>query len=328
MSMSKRMKRSSKTFWFSQISAVLLIAGVFLCVVQPARADYDVPSYDDGLSKMGRRDFDGAILEFNRAIGYNHRNAKAFFKRGQCFYYLQNFQLAIDDFTAAIGCDANNSEFFLWRGATYSKMADDPHSIADYADALRLDPKLLQAANGAPQPEPAGVNSPMFAKGGAQQRSNGRVPNERSVHNYMEAVRIVNTNALPVFAAGTVFSGIIRPEYPADQQKPFLCPDNLDELVANPKLAFDNCRKQLELNPRDPLSRFKRGLALQLMGKNQKAIDDFSEAISQQSNSAQFLLARAFVYHANHDEASANNDITRAHGVDPAVPAVIKFSAK
>jgi lipoprotein NlpI len=84
----------------------------------------------------------------------------------------------------------------------------------------------------------------------------------------------------------------------------------------------------LELNPRDPLSHFKRGLALELMGKNQKAIDDFTEAIFQQSNNAQFLLARAFIHHANHDDTSANNDISRAHGVDPAVPSLIKFSSQ
>ncbi len=78
--MSTKIRRSTQSKSIKQISIVLTALAAFVFVPPSALADYDVPSYDDGLAKMGRRDFDGAILEFNRAVGYNNRNAKAYFK--------------------------------------------------------------------------------------------------------------------------------------------------------------------------------------------------------------------------------------------------------
>jgi tetratricopeptide (TPR) repeat protein len=323
------MKLNGRCFGKVPIAALWLIAALFWTYCLPAFSDYDVPSFDDGMNKMSRRDYDGAIVEFNRAIGYNQRFDKAFFKRGQCFYYLQNFQLAADDFTAAINCQPEISEYYLWRGATYCKMGDDPHSVKDYVQALRMDPALLKAANGAPGKEETGLNSPMFEHRHKAGTVSGHAPrNEQSIANYKEALRIVNENIVTVFAPGTVFSGIIRPEFPADAQAPFLRPKGLDEIIANPKATFESCRKQLEINPRDPALHYRRALALQLMGKSQKALDDFSDSISPELNQAEVLLARACLYHFINDDASAQNDIARAHSVDPAVPALIQWSKK
>ena len=105
-------------------------------------------------------------------------------------------------------------------------------------------------------------------------------------------------------------------------------PKALDEISANPKAVFEACRKRLETNPRDPETYFKRALALELLGKTQKALEDMAEAISPQSNSAEVLLARAYLHHLNHDDMAAGNDISRAHALDPEVPAVISWPDK
>lgn len=299
----------------------VFFATLLILACSPVFAEYDVPSYDEGLNRMAVRDYDGAINEFNRAIGFNNRNGLAFFKRAQCFYYLQNFQLAVDDFTGAISCRPGESEYYLWRGATYAKMGDDPHSIRDYVDALRMDPKLLAAANGAPEREDkTGLNSPMF-----EHHKHAPAKNERSIHNYQEAVRIVNGNLLARFVPGTIFSGIIRPEFPQDEKAAFLRPDGLDDITANPKATYESCRKLLEADARDPVAHFKRGLALQLMGKMQRAMDDYNDAIAQQANNPTFILTRAALHHVNHNDGAAQNDITQAHLINPDVPAKIEW---
>lgn len=309
-----------------KLGAFVLLGNAFFGLNLSVRADYDLPSYDEGVNRMSRRDFDGAILSFNTAVGSNNRNARAYFKRGQCFYYLQSYKMAIDDFSSAISCDPNNSEYFLWRGATNCKAGDDPRSIMDYEEALRLDPALLKAASGAaPEKQEDGLKSPMFAGKENKASSAKAVQNEQSIHNYMEAVKIVSTGAFPVFVKGTVFSGIVRPEFPADKDAAYLRPDGLDALLANPKAAFESSRQQLERTPTDPVSHFRRALALQAQGKMQRSIDDLSDAISQQPNNLQYLLARAYLQHSNHNEAAAKADIEKAQAVDSSLPKVIKF---
>lgn len=272
---------------------------------------------------MGHRDFDGAILSFNQAVGANNRNAKAYFKRGQCFYYLQNFKLAIDDFTAAIGVDPKNSEFYLWRGATYCKAGDNPHSVMDYEEALRVDPALLKAANGGENKKAEGVNSPMFAD--KTQPAAKTAQNEQSIQNYLEAVKIVNEGRFPVFAKGTVFGGIIRPEYPSDRESPFLRPDSLEKIMADPKSIMDATRQQLAVNPRDANAHFRKGLALQQMGKAQKAIESLSDAISQEPSNVQYLLARAFLQHQANNDAMSRADMDKARLIDLNLPKQINF---
>lgn len=276
-----------------------------------AIADYDVPSYTEGVERMSRRDFDGAILSFNQVIGANSRNAMGYFKRGQCFYYLKNMKLALDDFSSAISVDPKNAEFFLWRGATYCKTSDNPHSIMDYEDALRLDPSLLESASKAtPQDASAAAKGPQ---------------NEQSVQNYLEAAKIVSENRKADFVAGTVFGGMVRPEFPEDLKTPFMRPAGINRILADTKGTILSCRKSLETNPREAAVRFNYALALQQEKKYQKAVDEFGEAIGQETSNSQYLLARAFCYHQMNLETQAKADLDRARLIDPAVPASLAF---
>lgn len=291
------------------VAIIALLTNVF--VPFSAFADYDVPSYTEGLERMSRRDFDGAILSFNQVVGANTRNAKGYFKRGQCFYYLRNMKLALDDFSSAILVDAKNAEFYLWRGATYCKTGDNPHSIMDYEEALRLDPSLLQSASKAtPQEANAAAKGPQ---------------NEQSVQNYLEAAKIVSENRKAEFAPGTVFSGIVRPEFPDDLKTPFLYPEGLDKILADSKGTILSCRKSLESNPREASVHFNYALALQQEKKYPKAAEEFGESISLDSSSSKYLLARAFLYHQMNNESSARADLDRARLIDPAVPASLAF---
>ena len=305
----------------------LLALALFSSISFTARvlAQGESTSYDQGLERMSHRDFDGAILSFNQCVGSNRQNADGYFKRGQCFYYLQKYQLAIDDFTVAINCNASNSDYYLWRGVSYCKKGENPRSIMDYEQALRVNPTLLKAASGAGA-EPRtdnGIKSNSQAVGASSPEKNAK--NEQSVQNYLEAVRIVNSNLFASFVQGTVFGGIVRPEYPGDHEKAYLCPEGLDAIMKDPRKILDSSRQELESKPGDAIALFHRGLAYQQMGIFQKALDDLDSAIQVQQNNTQFLLARAYLQHMNKNDAAAKMDLEKARLVDASLPAVIKF---
>jgi tetratricopeptide (TPR) repeat protein len=193
----------------------------------------------------------------------------------------------------------------------------------DYEQALRVNPSLLKAASGAG----AEAHTDGGIKANAQTVTSPEknVKNEQSVQNYLEAVRIVNSNLFTSFVPGTVFGGIVRPEYPVDHEKAYLCPEGLDAIMKDPKKILDSSRQELESKPGDAIALFRRGLAYQQMGKFQKALDDLDSAIQVQQNNTQFLLARAYLQHMNKNDAAAKVDIEKARLVDASLPAVIKF---
>jgi tetratricopeptide (TPR) repeat protein len=347
---------------FAQIrrAAVVGISVTFVGAIGcgAALADYDNPAYDEGMGRMSRRDFDGAILSFDRAIGSNTMNCKAYFKRGQCFYYLGSYQKALDDFSQAAQCDPKVSEFYLWRGTTFSKMGSDEHSILDYEEALRLDPTLLKPGVSTALPNQnedarSRRNNSVDDRGrpgrGGRRRGNGggnfnnmfvpergrqaerqaaRMRDDRNtlaVANYKAAVRIITNKIHASFVPGTVFGGIVRPEFAHDSQTPYLRPDGLDQIVANPKETITDCHHQIEANQQDAEAFFKRALALQSMGKLEKALEDFNEVISQQPNKIQYLLARAYCRHKANRDMSASEDIAKAQAIDPTLPRIIDF---
>lgn len=305
---------------------LIFISGFLAAAAPPAFSQSDNPSYGEGLERMSHHDFEGAIQSFNSCVGSNAKFGQAYFKRGQCFYYLQEYKMAIDDFGEAIGCDPKKSDYYLWRGATISKVGDDnPRAIMDYEQALRLDPDLLKAAKiGAAQNENSS-NGDSKTPAATESKT---VTNPKSVENYKEALRIVSNNIVATFVDGTIFRGIVRPEHPEDKQAAFLCPVDIDKIVSDPKAVFDSVRQQLDRSPTDANLHFRCALALQQMGKTQRAIDEYGDAISQLPSSSQFFLARAICHHNNGDDVSAQNDLDRARVIDPAVPASLKLPSR
>lgn len=119
-----------------------LFIGICLLTASPSLADYQNPAFERGMGCMSHRDYDGAIIEFGEAIGFNDTNSKNYLMRGQAFSHTHNYELAIQDFNKSLEFAPNNSETYLWRGTAQSKLGKDDLAIKDYEQAIRLDPKL------------------------------------------------------------------------------------------------------------------------------------------------------------------------------------------
>jgi tetratricopeptide (TPR) repeat protein len=125
---------------FTHGSALCLT--ICLLAATPVMADYQNPAFNRGMGRMSHRDYDGAIIDFGEAIGFNDMNPKNYLMRGECFFYTHNNELAIEDFNKSLQYAPNDSEAYLWRGTAHANLGKDDFAIKDYEQAIRLDPKL------------------------------------------------------------------------------------------------------------------------------------------------------------------------------------------
>jgi tetratricopeptide (TPR) repeat protein len=74
-------------------------------------------------------------------------DANAYYSRGVAHYNKGDNDRAIADFSQAIKLNPKNVQAYVARGDVYSKKGDDDRAIADFTQAIQLDPKNANAAD-------------------------------------------------------------------------------------------------------------------------------------------------------------------------------------
>lgn len=93
-----------------------------------------------GYARRKEGDFQGAIVEYSKAIEIDPQSFRSLFYRGFAFHSSGDFPRAIEDYTSAIAVDAANSFAFYNRGITRERVADLHGAIEDFTQAISLDP--------------------------------------------------------------------------------------------------------------------------------------------------------------------------------------------
>lgn len=84
-----------------------------------------------------------AIVNYNKAIEKNPKNAKAFYMRGGANFYLKKYNQAIEDFNKAIKLNSNNEEIvkiYVIIGNCYSRLDNKEKAFDNYSTAIELKP--------------------------------------------------------------------------------------------------------------------------------------------------------------------------------------------
>jgi len=253
------------------------------------------PPYERGRKELSRRDYDGAISSFTEAAAFNPNDSNAYLMRGQCFYYLRQFQKAIEDFDRAQARNNTNAEIYLWKGTALAKAGEPEKAKRAYLMAFKNDPKLVE----------------QYKKGGGGANVTVTAKNEGAVMAYEKAVDLY-------------LKGENSDEQMVDDNSDHpVCESSSTETMTVRKI--EDIDRAINMDPSNAGLYFERGLAYKRKGNLNRAIADISEAISFNPMIARYYLARARCYHERHDEALSRSDIKKAQSVDPKVPHGFKF---
>ena len=103
--------------------------------------------FDRGLKKRRAGDYEGAIVDLNKAIQLDPNFAVAYNNRGSAYNDLKQYDKAIVDYTKAIQLDPNYAVAYNNRGNAYYFLEHYDKAIADYTKAIDIEPSVLRYNN-------------------------------------------------------------------------------------------------------------------------------------------------------------------------------------
>ena len=102
--------------------------------------------FDQGIEKYDSGNYQGAILDYTKAIEIDPNNANAFVNRGIAKGdSKKGFLDAISDFSKAIAIDPKYAPAYYNRGRVKFNMEDFLGAISDYSKAIENNPKYTDA---------------------------------------------------------------------------------------------------------------------------------------------------------------------------------------
>ncbi|HEY9712829.1 MAG TPA: tetratricopeptide repeat protein [Chroococcales cyanobacterium] len=320
------------------IALPALLCGVSLSF-SPALAMSEAGNelFEKGCDLMVKKQFSAAIGSFTESLSRRPNDANCYFRRGQCFYCLQDFQKSILDFERAIALDGNNAQFFVWRGTAYSRINNDDKAIHDFERAMRIDPGLIEAYRQAQEAKKAssGWDNPVKSPSKKSAETINLGTSEHAVKDYEEAFNRTTSNLSGYFRPGAVYSGVCGLDGKL-LKIPGLSDDadlwQTETRHGEPYTSLKNAGKDMrdfdqQINDRPNVASlyFARGRAFQQLGHKQEALNDFNRAIDLDKDNANYLLARAYLYHQQEKTELAKIDIRQAQDLEPAIPVLLKF---
>jgi tetratricopeptide (TPR) repeat protein len=165
----------------------------------PSPSVLSAPKADDFFlqadEKYERRDYNGAIADYDQAIRLNPKDAVAYVGRGAARNELGDWDGAISDLTQAIRLDPKNALAYYYRGNVRSELGDKVGAITDLDQAIRLNPN-----------DPIHYLASLYDYRG-QVRSNSG-DKKRAIVDYGEAIRLKPKDAWPYYNRGIVRSDL------------------------------------------------------------------------------------------------------------------------
>ncbi|WP_439394981.1 tetratricopeptide repeat protein [Bradyrhizobium sp. PMVTL-01] len=275
-----------------------------LVVAGPAAAD-------DDATRCSREAGDVAIAACTRAINsgagqpsINYNN------RGLAYRRKGENDRAIADYTEALRLNPKYAIAYNNRGLAFSEKGENDRAIADYNEALRLDPKYAIAYNN---------------RGLAYWRKG---ENDRAIADYNEALRLNPKYAVAYSSRGLAYSEKGENDRAiADETEALRLDPKLTVAYNNRGLAYwrkgENDRaiadetEALRLDPKLASAYNNRGLAYSKKGENDLAIADYTEALRLDPKRAVAYFNRGLAYSEKGDSDRAIAEYNEALRLDP-----------
>lgn len=89
--------------------------------------------------------FADAVRSLTAAINANPEMAEAYFRRGICWFELEEAELAVTDFERAQNIEYDNPRYYLWEGLAEATKGDFYKAIESYNEAISLSNRYVDA---------------------------------------------------------------------------------------------------------------------------------------------------------------------------------------
>jgi Tfp pilus assembly protein PilF len=95
-------------------------------------------SLEKGKAMENNGDWKNALQEFNNAVGYDPRNAEAYYHRALAFQNMKDYRAAINDYSRAISLNSNDGNAFYGRGICLYEIGRKKDACIDLSKASGL----------------------------------------------------------------------------------------------------------------------------------------------------------------------------------------------
>jgi tetratricopeptide (TPR) repeat protein len=214
-----------------------------------------------------------AVVGVALAAAYNNRGW-IYHNRGVAYDSNGEHDRAIADYDEAIRLDPKNADTYVNRGLAYDRKGEHDRAIADYDEAIRLNPK----------------EAPTYYNRGLAYYRKGE--HDRAIADYGEAIRLDPKDADTYVNRGVAY----------------VSKGELDG-------AITDFGEAIRLDAKKAKAYYNRGVAYVSKGELDRAITNFGEAIRldpDAANKASYYNARGLVYANKRDYARAIADYDQA----------------
>jgi tetratricopeptide (TPR) repeat protein len=98
-----------------------------------------------GQKLLAARNYQAAIVAYDRAIALDSSTANDYFYRSWSLYQVKKLEPALTDLDRAIQLNPDHADYYLGRGLIVATMGDRETALANYSRAIELNPNLAQA---------------------------------------------------------------------------------------------------------------------------------------------------------------------------------------
>jgi len=225
-----------------------------------------------GTSRLYLKDYDKAVLDYNKAIEINPKYYKTYGNRGNAYFNKGMYDKAIEGYNKVIEIDIKDYLAYTNRGLAYYHKGEYDKAIMDYNKAIEINSQYYSAY----------IN-----------RGNTYVHKEeygKAIMDYNKAIEInpqcdfIYTNRGITYGYKGEYDKAISDFTQAIQINP-----KYDHAYINRGVAYENkgiydkaimdYNKAIEINSKYDLIYYNRGVAYGRKGEYDKAISDFTQAI-------------------------------------------------
>ena len=221
-----------------------------------------------GIAHYRLGDYDDAIADFSRSIGFDGKIAATYVNRAGAYQRKRDFTRAMADFDRAVALDPQEPWVFFDRGKAYQDMRDFVHARQDYDEAIRLRPTVAT----------------FFRRRGDLRKSQGDLAGAGA--DFDTALQLDPQDVFAYLSRGRL--NVEQHNYDkafADYDKALAIKPNLPQLVA--------------------LIHSARAMAADDMGDLPRALEAYDAVLKIQPDNAIYLQGRAFTAFAAGDFAAA-----------------------